>query len=100
MPAQERSDRHPPTGPSPTHTWLSREGRGLEIESGRPLLHRFCTICRRNFVCVLSSGEWYAVYPRMFDFEHLDQVREQWLKEVCPRQYLISDERARHLSQT
>jgi hypothetical protein len=31
------------------------------------------------------------VLPRIFDFEHLDQVSEQWLKEACPRQYLTSD---------
>jgi hypothetical protein len=31
------------------------------------------------------------VFPRIFDFEHLDQVNEQWLKEACPRQYLTSD---------
>jgi hypothetical protein len=31
------------------------------------------------------------VFPRIFDFEHLDQVSEEWLKETCPRQYLTSD---------
>ena len=81
--------------PSPTHTWLSLEGRHLEIEAGKPLLHQFCTKCRRNFVCDLSSGKWHAVLPRIFDFEHLDQVSEQWLKETCPRQYLTSDARWR-----
>jgi hypothetical protein len=100
MPAQEPSDRHKSIEPSPTHTWLSREGRHVEIEPGRPLLHRFCTACRRNFVCDLSSKEWYAVFPRIFDFEHLDQVGEQWLKEACPRQYLTSDATARQLSRT
>jgi hypothetical protein len=87
-------------GPSSTHTWLSLEGRHLEIEAGKPLLHRFCTLCRRNFVCDLSSGKWQAVLPRIFDFEHLDQVSEQWLKETCPRQYLTSDAAARHVSRT
>src|ERR1700689_1833175 len=37
---------------------------------------------------------------RIFDFEHLDQVSEQWLKETCPRQYLTSDAAARHVSRT
>jgi hypothetical protein len=87
MPAQEPVNP-PSIEPSSTHTWLSLEGRHLEIEAGRPLLHRFCTICRRNFVCDVSSGKWQAVLPRIFDFEHLDQVSEQWLKEACPRQHL------------
>jgi hypothetical protein len=91
MPAQEPSDRNPSIEPSSTHTWLSLEGRHLEIEAGKPLLHQFCTKCRRNFVRDLSSGKWHAVFPRIFDFEHLDQVSEEWLKETCPRQYLTSD---------
>jgi hypothetical protein len=98
MPAQEPSDRHPATEPSSTHTWLSLEGRHLEIEAGKPLLHQFCTKCRRNFICDLWSGKWHAVLPRIIDFEHLDQVTEQWLKETCPRQYLTSDAEARQLS--
>jgi hypothetical protein len=98
MPAQEPSDRDPSTEPSSTHTWLLLEGRHLEIEAGKPLLHRFCTTCRRNFVCELSSRKWHAVLPRIFDFEHLDQVTEQWLKETCPRQYLTSDAVVRQLS--
>jgi hypothetical protein len=98
MPAQESSDRHTSIEPSPTHSWLSLEGRHLEIEAGKPLLHRFCTSCRRNFVCDLSSGEWYAVFPRIFDFERLAQVSEPWLKAECPRQYLASDAAARQLS--
>jgi hypothetical protein len=36
--------------PSPTHTWLSAEGRTLELEAGKPLVHRLCTVCKRNFV--------------------------------------------------
>lgn len=99
MPAQEPSNRHQSTEPSSTHTWLSLDGRHLEIEAGKPLLHRFCTICRRNFVCDISSGRWHAVFPQIFDFEHLDQLSEQWLKETCPGQYLTSDaEVARQLS--
>jgi hypothetical protein len=90
MPAQEPSDL-PSIEPSASHTWLSLEGRHLEIEADKPLLHRFCTLCRRNFVRDLSSGKWQAVLPRIFDFEHLDQVSEQWLKETCPGQYLTSD---------
>ena len=94
MPANEPSGDHPSIGPSSTHTWLLPQGR-LEIESGKPLLHRFCTTCHRNFVCDLLTGNWYTVFPRIFDFEHLDHVSERWLKEACPGQYLNSDAEAR-----
>ena len=98
MPAKEPSSDHPSIGPSSTHTWLSHEGRRLEIESGKPLLHRFCTTCHRNFVCDLATGNWYAVFPRIFDFEPLDHVSEPWLKEACPGEYLNSDVEARKLT--
>ena len=98
MPAKEPSSDHPSIGPSSTHTWLSPEGRRLEIESGKPLLHRFCTTCHRNCVCDLLTGNWYTVFPRMFDFEHHDDVSERWLKEACPGEYLNSDAEARKLA--
>jgi hypothetical protein len=71
-------------GPSPTHKWLSEEGRRLELDPGRPLLHRLCTVCNRNFVHDLTTGEWYAVIARMFDFERLRPVTDEWLKTPCP----------------
>ena len=95
MPGKGPSTNHLPTEPSSTHSWLSPEGRRLEIESGKPLLHRFCTTCHRNFVCDLLTDTWYAVFPRLFDFELLDDVRERWLNEVCPEKYLDSDVEAR-----
>lgn len=98
MPAKEPSSDHPSIGPSSTHTWLLPKGRPLEIESGKPLLHRFCTTCHRNFVCDLSTGNWHTVFPRIFDFEHLDHVSERWLKEACPGEYLSSDAEARKLT--
>jgi hypothetical protein len=91
MPAKEPSSDHLSIGPSSTHTWLSSEGRRMEIESGKPLLHRFCTTCHRNFVCDLSTGGWFTVFPRIFDFERLDHLSERWLKEACPGEYLNSD---------
>jgi len=98
MPAKEPASDHSSIEPSSTHSWLSREGRRLEIESGKPLLHRFCTTCHRNFVCDLSIGTWYAVFPRIFDFERLDDVSERWLKEECPGECLNSDAEARKLA--
>jgi hypothetical protein len=98
MPAKEPSSDYPSIGPSSTHTWLSPEGRRVEIESGKPLLHRFCTTCHRNFVCDLLTGNWYAVFPRIFDFERLDHVSERWLKEACPGEFLNSDAEARNLT--
>jgi hypothetical protein len=71
-------------GPSSTHCWLIAEGRKLELEPGKPLLHRFCTACQRNFVHDLTTGEWYAAIPRMFDFERLHMLSEHWLNEPCP----------------
>ena len=97
MPAKAPADNHPSIGPSTTHTWLTSEGRRLEFKSGKPLLHRFCTTCHRNFVCDLSTGNWYSVFPRIFDFQYLDHVSERWLKEACPGEYLNSDAEARKL---
>jgi hypothetical protein len=70
--------------PSSTHSWLLPEGRRLELEQGKPLLHRVCTVCKRNFVNDLMTGEWYAVIPRMFDFERLHGVSEKWMAAPCP----------------
>jgi hypothetical protein len=81
--------------PSPTHTWLLADGRTLEVEPGKPLLHRLCTTCRRNFVYDGAAKEWYAAYPRMFDFDRLIEVTPQWLSEPCPGRYLAADEEAR-----
>jgi hypothetical protein len=80
--------------PSPTHTWLLADGRQLELESGQPLVHRMCTVCKRNFVFDIAAKEWYAAYPRMFDFERLVSVTHRWLSEACPGRYLASDEDA------
>lgn len=71
----------PTNGPSETHAWLLREGRRLEIESNQRLLHRFCTTCRRSFVCDLATDDLYAAFPRAFDFERLDEVSKRWLNE-------------------
>ena len=95
MPAKEPAGDYPTIGPSSTHTWLSAEGRRVEIESGKPLLHQFCITCHRNFVCELLTGNWHTVFPQIFDFQYLDHVSERWLKEACPGEYLNSDAEAR-----
>jgi hypothetical protein len=81
--------------PSPSHIWLLADGRKLEFEPGKPLVHRLCTTCQRNFVYDVAAKEWYAAYPRMFDFDRLDAVSQRWLSEACPGRYLPSDEEAR-----
>lgn len=73
--------------PSPTHKWLSAEGRRIALEPDKPLLQRLCTVCQRNFVQDLATGEWYGAIPRMFDFERLYEVSERWLSEPCPGVY-------------
>ena len=72
------------TAPSSTHRWLLPNGRRLELQPGKPLLHRLCTVCNRNFVQDSATGEWFAAIPRMFDFELLHPVNEKWLCDPCP----------------
>jgi hypothetical protein len=95
MPAKEpQTNSHSSDGPSNTHTWLLPDGRHLEIQPGKPLLHRMCVTCNRNFVHDLETEEWYAAYPRMFDFDRLDDVSARWLNEACPGEYLSADAQA------
>ena len=70
--------------PSWTHQWLLPEGRRIALQPGKPLLHRLCTVCNRNFVQDSTTGEWFAAIPRMFDFERLHGVSEKWLDDPCP----------------
>jgi hypothetical protein len=92
--SQEFGQQHEP---SSTHTWPRREGRLLEIEADRPLIHRRCSACGRSFIHDLAMREWYAVIPRIFDFERLYEVSERWLIEACTGAYQPSDEEARRL---
>jgi hypothetical protein len=43
----------------------------------------------------LTTKEWYAVFPRVLDFERLDEVSQRWLAEECSGQYQAADDRAR-----
>jgi hypothetical protein len=96
MPAQElpiapQSSKEPST----THTWLLADGRRLEPEAGKPLVHRLCTVCKRNFVHDVTAKDWYVAYPRLLDFDRLVSVSQRWLSEACPGRYLTTDEDAR-----
>ena len=95
MPAQESSTVLLSPGPSATHNWTQPDGRRLELQPGKRLIHRRCTSCRRNFVHDLTTKEWYAVFPRVLDFERLDEVSQRWLAEECSGQYQAADDRAR-----
>src|SRR5579863_1278966 len=75
--------------------WLSPEGRRLEIEGGKPLLHRFWTTCHRNFVRDLLTGNCYIVSPRILDFQYLDHVSERWRRRYCAWP-LVGDYRFRY----
>lgn len=72
-----------------THEWYERR---LELEPGRPQLHRHCRRCGRDIVEDLWSNEHYAAYPTIFHFERLAaEVTARWLYEPCPGRPLESD---------
>jgi hypothetical protein len=95
MPAQPSTATLPPLKPSATHKWDPPDGRQLELQPGKTLIHWRCTACRRNFVHDLTAQEWFAAFPRILDFERLDGVSQRWLAEECSGQYQAADERAR-----
>ncbi|HTW86502.1 MAG TPA: hypothetical protein VMD75_00725 [Candidatus Binataceae bacterium] len=96
MPVKEPPVPRQVMEPSSTHTWLLPKGRKLNIVPGTPLVHRLCTSCQRNFVHDLNKNEWYAAFPRMFDFERYDdEISARWLTEECPRTCVTFDEEAR-----
>jgi len=70
--------------PWSTHKWLPAGGRWLKI-SGVWKREHFCSSCKRHFVVIIESGERYAAFPSVFDFDPLArEVSEQWLREPCP----------------
>jgi hypothetical protein len=61
-----------PNEPSGTHRWVARKTAGLKRTPqtpASPLLHYAPAI-----VYDATTGEWYAAFPRMFDFERLDSA--------------------------
>ena len=72
-----------------SHQWYERL---LEIEPGKPQLHRHCPRCGRDIVDDLWSGQRYAAHPAIFHFDRLaEEVTERWLREPCPGQQIASD---------
>ena len=68
-----------------SHQWSSAQGRRLEIDAGKPLIHHQCSRCRRDFVEDLRSGERFAVHASIFSFRRFpDPITKQWLGELCP----------------
>ena len=48
--------------------------------------------CKRRLVEINDSGEHFAAYAAVFDFEPLDEtVTWRWLTEPCPGQQLRAD---------
>jgi hypothetical protein len=73
------------------HRWRNRSGRQVRREPGKPLLHRVCVACGRDFVDDLSSTERFAVVS-LFQFDRLaDETTERWLSERCPGRRLPGD---------
>jgi hypothetical protein len=96
MPAQQSPATVPSPGPSATHSWDQPDGRRLELQPGKTLIHWRCTACRRSFVHDLTVQEWYAAVPRVLDFERLDGVTQRWLAQECSGHYQPADEQARN----
>ena len=66
------SSKELPNEPSGTHRWVARKTAGLKRTPqtpASPLLHYAPAI-----VYDATTGEWYAAFPRMFDFERLDSA--------------------------
>jgi hypothetical protein len=68
-----------------SHQWSSIQGRRVEVDPGKPLVHHQCSRCRRDFVEDSSTGERYAAYVSVFRLRRLpDLITRQWLAELCP----------------
>jgi hypothetical protein len=73
-----------------SHIWNDRQ---LEIEPGHPLIQHSCRPCGRNFVEERMADIRYAVHVGVARFDRLsDETTEHWLTEVCPSEYLVSDD--------
>ena len=80
MPAQEpQTNHHSSNGPSNTHTWLLPDGRHLEVEPGKPLVHRMCVTCNRNFVHDLKLPLFLVVGVRSYRAHQAGRSRD-----TCP----------------
>jgi hypothetical protein len=84
-----------------SHEWLLPKPRRIEIEPGKPLLHRHCVRCGRDFVIEPSSNRRYAVFVCAISFKRLDdEITERWLGEPCLGKRLPSDDEDRERTVT
>jgi hypothetical protein len=74
-----------------THKWIVRAGRIVSV-NGCWKKEYLCKSCRRRFVEIVDSGERFAAYASLFDFEPLaPEVSDRWMREACPGARLPSD---------
>lgn len=74
-----------------THRWLGSGGRALDL-GGQLKTEYVCINCKRHFVRIDQTGELFAAYPTVLDFDRLAQdVTERWLNEPCPGREQESD---------
>lgn len=97
MPVKEAPACHPSEEPSSTHNWAQPDGRRLDLQAGKTIIQWSCTACGRHFVHDLGTEEWYAVFPRVLDFERLEGMGEHWLAEACPGIYQSVEEQRQKL---
>lgn len=70
---------------SSSHQWASARGRQIDLNPDKPVTHRHCSRCQRDFVEEPSPGERYAVYVSAFSFHRLpESITQKWLGELCP----------------
>jgi len=58
--------------PWSTLTWILREVPGIHM-NGRRVRAYFCNRCKRHFVEIIGTGERFAAYASIFDFEPLQK---------------------------
>ena len=87
---QTKGDSLMEINPWNSHEWITRN---LEIDPGRPLVHRTCAQCGRDFVDDLSSIERYAASVSSLRFIRLaNEVNARWLQQPCPHTNLRTDD--------
>ena len=75
----------PCSRPRKAERWCDCQTPGEVGGVSRRLRKPYCTSCRRRFVEVNRSGQFFAAYPGAVDYEPLaPEVSEQWLREPCP----------------
>ncbi len=76
-----------------THEWL-QPTRVLKI-NGKWKREYFCVRCKRTFIELIKSQEYFAAIAGIMDFEPLPAyVTVRWLAEKCPGHELPEDAEA------